>query len=280
MILKQFTKKTKLLKQIGLGLLLALPILLVGFVFVLPFIKVFIISFLVEGEFSGNNYYKAIKLYSNDVIYTVFVSLCALFITTSIAVILGAYIRIYNDKKISFLLKIPLFIPFVVVGHAMKTFLAPHGLLNALLSVIGIVDLNNPPSIAFSTTGVIVALVWKNVAFAILLILAPFQGVKQSYVNAARNFGAGFFRITKDVLVPMTKSSILISMIIMFSSMMASFSVPLMMGNGQGRQMLMLDLYDQIIYQNNYGVANALGIISFILSIGSAYVYIKKVVKK
>ena len=76
----------------------------------------------------------------------------------------------------------------------------------------------------------------------------------------------------------MSKSSILVSGIIIFTSMMGSFSIPVMMGNGNGPQMLMVDLYYRITYQNDIATANAIGIISFIFSFGAAWYYVRKVV--
>lgn len=271
--------KTKnMFSKLGMGILLSPSILLILLVFVLPFFKVFANSLKnSEGSFSFQNFYTAINFYWKDVFYTLFISVTALIITMILAILAAAYIRLKNDSFMEFLLKIPLFIPYVVVGHAMRTFLAPHGTLNSFLSLLQIIDKNNTPALAFSSLGIIVALVWKNIALALLLVMAPFKKVSDSYINAARNLGANVFRQIVDVLVPMCKSSIAVSAVLIFTSMMASFSIPLMIGSGKGRQMLMVDLYHRITYINDYGTANALGIFSFIFSIGAAYYYVKKV---
>lgn len=271
--------KTKnMFSKLGMGILLSPSILLILLVFVLPFFKVFANSLKnSEGSFSFQNFYTAINFYWKDVFYTLFISVTALIITMILAILAAAYIRLKNDSFMEFLLKIPLFIPYVVVGHAMRTFLAPHGTLNSFLSLLQIIDKNNTPALAFSSLGIIVALVWKNIALALLLVMAPFKKVSDSYINAARNLGANVFRQIVDVLVPMCKSSIAVSAVLIFTSMMASFSIPLMIGSGKGHQMLMVDLYHRITYINDYGTANALGIFSFIFSIGAAYYYVKKV---
>lgn len=261
------------------GLILPPAVLLV-IVFIRPFLRVLTDGLFPDGRFSTAGFAKVAELYLGDVAYTVFIAVTSLALTLLGAVLIGAYLRLHACKWIEFLFKIPLFIPYVVVGHAMRTFLAPHGTLNSLLSVVGLVDLNNPPSLAFSSAGIIIALVWKNLAFALLLVMAPFQGVSDAHLQAAQNFGAGFFRQTKDVLVPMCKSALFVSGILLFTSMMGSFSIPMMMGNGSGPQMLMVDLYYRMTYQNDMVTANALGILSFMLSFGAAWYYIKKVVAK
>jgi ABC-type sugar transport system permease subunit len=49
-----------------------------------------------------------------------------------------------------------------------------------------------------------------------------------------------------------------------------------MMGRGGGLQMVMIDVYYQITYQD-MGVANALGVISYLLASGAALYYLKTI---
>lgn len=249
-------------------------------VFIIPFFRVLSGGLFPESQLSLDGFKKISELYLGDIAYTVYISAMSLLFTIIISILVSAYLRLHACRFIEFLFKIPLFIPYVVVGHAMRTFLAPHGTLNSILSIIGLIDINNPPSLAFSSTGIIIALVWKNLVFALLLIMAPFKTVSDGYLQAAQNFGAGFFRQVFDVLVPMSKSAIFVSSIMLFTSMMGSFSIPMMMGNGRGPQMLMVDLYYRLTYQNDLLTANALGIASFVLSFGAAWYYIRKVVAK
>jgi ABC-type Fe3+ transport system permease subunit len=75
----------------------------------------------------------------------------------------------------------------------------------------------------------------------------------------------------------MASTSLAVASVLMFTSMMASFSIPLMMGSGGGPQMVMIDVYYQITYQQDMGVANALGVISYILASGAALYYLKTI---
>lgn len=83
----------------------------------------------------------------------------------------------------------------------------------------------------------------------------------------------------KDILVPMSTGSIGVVAVLTFTSMMGSFSIPAMMGSGSGSQMLMIDLYYQMVYQHNNGVANALGVLSYLVSMGAAIYYVRRVAK-
>lgn len=272
--------KQPILTGLAGGTFIVPSVLLVGVVFVAPFFVLIGQSFTKDGRLSLEGFVKAFHFYGYDILYTIVLSGCALLITLLLTIAIGAYLRLKEDRVLEFLFKIPLFIPFVVVGHAMRVFLAPHGILNSLLGLAGLVQLDRPPSIAYSPLGIVIALVWKNMALALLLIMAPFKIIPDSYLQAAQNLGASYLRQVKDVLLPMSFHSIAVSAVLIFTSMMTSFSIPAMMGNGNGPQMLMVDLYYRLTYQNDLATANALGLISFLLSLGGAYYYLKKVLAK
>ncbi|WP_166238528.1 ABC transporter permease [Paenibacillus turpanensis] len=263
------------------GTALVLPaILVVAVLFVYPFLLSFIGSFRVEDGYGLGNYAEVWELYRTDLLYTVWISLVSLTVLLVFGVVLGGFLRFHANGFIEFLFKVPLFIPFVVVGHAMRVFLAPNGILNAVLSLLGIVDLEHAPSLAFSSTGIVIALVWKDLALALLLMMGAFRGIDNSYIEAARNVGAGSLKIIFTVLAPMAKGAIAVSAVLIFTSMMGSFSIPMMLGTSEGPQMAMVDLYYQLIYQNNAGTANAIGVISYLISMGAAIYYIRLVTKK
>ena len=174
------------------GTALVLPaILLVGILFVYPFFLSFIDSFRTDDGWGFQNYMKVWELYRGDVLYTIWIAVASLFILLVFGILLGGFLRLHFNGFIEFLFKIPLFIPFVVVGHAMRVFLAPNGTLNAVLSTFGLINLDNPPSIAYSSFGIIIALAWKSLSLALLLMMGAFRGVDNSYIEAAKNVGAG-----------------------------------------------------------------------------------------
>jgi len=59
--------------------------------------------------------------------------------------------------------------------------------------------------------------------------------------------------------VPMSAPSLAVSAVLIFSSMLASFSIPLMMGRGGGAQMLMIDVYYRFGQHGDFETAAALG---------------------
>ncbi len=256
------------------------PLAIVVWLFFIPFLSSAHLSFLREGQWSLRNYALVWRLYRFDVLYTLWISVVSLILVIGIAVFLCGYLRVVGHRPVEFLFKIPLFVPFVVVGHGMRVLLAPRGTLNSALAQVGLIDLADPPSIAFTWAGIVVSLVWKNLALAVLLVLGAYRAVDESFLEAARNVGASTFRQIKDILVPMAAPSLVVASAFMFTSMLASFSVPLMIGAGEPPQMLMVDVYYRINYQDDLGTANALGMVSYLLAMAVAGYYLRTITVK
>jgi len=206
-------------------------------------------SFTRAGAFTLANYGTVWRLYLRDVGYTLGVAAAGSALTFAIAIPVCGWLRARAFGPVEFLLKVPLFVPFVVVGHALRVFLSPWA-----------------PGLAGSWTGIALALAWKHLGLA----------ADESQLEAARNFGAGTARLTRDVLVPMAGPSLAVSAVLIFSSMLASFSIPLMMGRGGGAQMLMIDVYYRFGQHGDFETAAALGVVGYLMAMGAALVYLRR----
>jgi ABC-type Fe3+ transport system permease subunit len=239
---------------------LCLPALLVlGLVFVWPLATSVVASFTRDGAWTLANYRTVWRLYTRDVLYAVGVAGAATALTFAAAVPACGWLRVRAFGPVEFLLKVPLFVPFVVAGHALRVFLSPYA-----------------PGLAGSWTGIAVALAWKHLGLAALLLLGAFRAVDESQLEAARQLGAGTARLTRDILVPVAAPAMAVTGVLVFSSMLASFSIPLMMGRGSGPQMLMIDVYYRFGQHGDFETAAALGVVSYVLALGAALVYARR----
>jgi len=263
-----------------ISLIVLIPVSLVCIVYIYPFLLSFASSLQYKDTLSFYNYEYAMRVYGGDILFTIYVSLLSLACVMLIAVFAGGWLVIHGNRLIEFLFKIPLFIPFVVVGHAMRTFLAPRGVLNALLSQIGLLDIENPPNMIYGALGIVIALTWKQTAFALLLIMSAFRSVDRSYFEAARNFGASTWRQITGILLPLARGSIGVVAVLIFSSFLQNFSVVMMMGNSGKNKHIMVNIYHIINYMYNMPLANALGVISYVLALGAAIIYLRQGMRK
>ena len=264
-----------------LGMIIVLPpVFIICVEYVYPFILSFISSFYQKDTLSLANYAYAFRVYGRDILFTIYVSVVSLCCVMVISIFLGGYLTIHSNRIIEFLFKIPLFIPFVVVGHAMRTFLAPKGILNSLISLTGLISMDNPPGFIYGAPGIIISLSWKQTAFALLLVMSVFRSVDHSFLEAARNFGASTYRQITDFLLPLSKGSLGVASILIVTSFLQNFSVVMMMGDSGKAKHLMVDIYHTITYLQDMPLANAMGVISYLLALSAAIIYLRQGLKK
>jgi len=242
-----------------------------------PFIMSFVKSFELNGEFSFENYKKAVDLYNKDIIFTFTVTIFNSILATFLGILLSVYFRL-NDSVISRTLiklyRIPIFIPFVVVSQMMNSFLAPHGILNLFLGKIGLVNLDNPLQL-FNFAGLSFGFAWKLIPFTVMIIFGGFQMIDNSYIEAARSSGARIYHVILKILIPMNKSSIMVALVLVYSQIVGTFTLPYMLIGGKIPTTITVDIAHRVNYYRDFGVANALGVFSYIMVILTAVYYLR-----
>ncbi len=246
-----------------------------------PFIFSFIRSFQIDGNLTLGNYKKSLELYARDILFTFSVTLFNSILAIILGVLLSVYFRL-NDSIISKTLiklyRLPIFIPFVVVAQMMNSFLAPHGVLNLLLGRVGIVNLEHPLQL-FNFAGLSFGFIWKLVPFSVLIIFGGFQMIDNSYIEAARSAGANLRQVILKILIPMNRSSILVALVLIYSQIVGTFTLPYMLIGGKIPTTITVDIAHRVNYFRDFGVANALGVFSYIMVIVTAVYYLKMNIK-
>jgi len=248
-----------------------------------PFLSSILRSFInPQGEFSFDNYAKTIDLYLKDIGFTLAVTILSTAVSAVLAILLAVYLRLRQNRvsrALAALYKIPIFIPFVVVAQMMNSFLAPHGILNLALAKLNVINLEHPLQL-FNFYGLTFGFVWKMIPFSALIIHGGFQMIDNSYIEAARSCGAGLGRVITRVLIPMNRSSILVALVLVYSQIVGTFTLPYMLIGGKIPTTITVDIAHRINYFSDFGVANTLGVFSYLLVLITAVYYLRSSVKK
>src|SRR6185436_11915883 len=129
------------------GLALVAPALLVIVVFFVGPMLISIVSAFQDkaGKWTLANFEKSFELYLGDVGYTAIIPVAATALVGVMSIGIGGYLALGSNPRaqsvLRWLYRWPLFIPFIVAGQVMRTFLAKNGLLNHVLIGSG---LNEP----------------------------------------------------------------------------------------------------------------------------------------
>jgi putative spermidine/putrescine transport system permease protein len=260
----------------AVGLMLAL--------YAYPFASSIYRSFLIKGQggLTLSNYLKVRELYQRDVLFSLEIALLSTAIAGVLSISLAAYLRLAQGRftrLIGAVYRLPIFVPFVVVAQMMTTFLAPHGLLNIFLAQVGLVNLDAPLDL-LNWKGLTFGFVWKQAAFMTLIVLSGFEMVENTYIEAARSVGARVPQVILRILIPMSRASISVALILAFTSTVGTFTLPYMLIGGKTPTTLTVDIAHRVTYFGDYGVANALGTIAYIMVLFTAIYYLRYTVKR
>jgi putative spermidine/putrescine transport system permease protein len=261
-------------------LLLVIPALvMVLALFVYPLVLSLVSAFTTkDGEPSFDNFVKAVDLYGGDIIFTfVIVSVSTVLIGLFAAAIGGYLVLGAHPVAVSVLKGLyrwPLFIPFIVAAQCMRTFLAKNGIMNNTLDALGLVDIANLSGL-LDWRGIIVTFVWKQTPFVTLLVSGAMAALDRATIEAAANLGASGLRILIEIILPQVAGVMLVGLILAFVTMLSVLSVPIMISGGSPT-MITVDMAFRVNSYSDYGVANALGFVSYTIAGLVAWVYLQR----
>ena len=261
------------------GLILVAPALaLVCALFVLPFGLSFLSALTdKQGQFTIANFVRAGELYSTDIMFTIAIVVASTGLIALVSIIIAGTIVLSETRwlvaALAALYRWPLFIPFIVAAQCMRTFLAKNGLMNNSFIALGLADPMTTSSY-LDWRGIIITFVWKQAPFVTLLLAGAMASLDRSTIEAGRNLGASKPRILIELVLPQVKPTLIVGLVLSFVTMMSVLSVPMMVAGSQPT-MLTVDMAFRINSYGDYGTANALGVISYLICGAAAWLYLR-----
>jgi ABC-type spermidine/putrescine transport system permease subunit I len=251
--------------------------------FVLPLVLSAVGAFrAADGGFTWAHFAKALDLYSKDIGFTIAIVALSTLLIALVAIAIGGYLTLGENPRavaiLRWLYRWPLFIPFVVAGQVMRTFLAKNGLLNHVLIGSGLIEPISAQSM-LDWRGIVVAFVWKQAPFVTLLLAGAMASLDRTHVEAARNLGAPRWRVLLGIVLPQVRGTLLVGLVLSFVTMLSVLSVPLMI-NPNSPTMMTVDVAYRISTLADYAVANALCLLSLLFAAVGAAFYLRHAVRK
>ncbi|MGD1817141.1 MAG: ABC transporter permease [Pleomorphochaeta sp.] len=243
-ILEKKTKASMLKKDPYLFFFLVAIWGFIAIFILFPFIKLFASAFIVDGQLSfsgikeniGDKY--TIRALFNSLILAISVSVTGTFLGYLFALIVT---RTSVPKVLKILISaitlLPLISPPFTSSISLTLALGPNGML---LRFFGIENLN---IYGFLGTWLSESLTYFPVAF--MVISAVLNTMNASLDDAAMSLGASKSRVLKTVTIPLSIPAIGNSILLLFSSSLADFATPLILG-GQSFPVLPTQAYLQI----------------------------------
>lgn len=247
--------------------------------------SLFKLDYLVNGGFVGIKNYVTL-LTDRKVQDSLLLTLGITLISTLLSVLLGLAMALWIDRKTGFfayliemLGLVPWVISMVVAGLLWRwLFHGDLGLFNMILRMFGL----NPVYVVQNKIPAIIALifvmVWRLVGYAMIMILAGLKGLDGGLIEAAKVDGASPFQLLIYIKLPLIKSSVLLSTIVLTISNFTNNTVPkVLTGGGPSNATNVITLYQYNLGFQYYkfGTSAALSVLIMLITSLIIVLYIK-----
>ena len=157
----------------------------------------------------------------------------------------------------------PLLVSVVIRTYGWIVLLANNGAVNNALLALRLI--RDPVKFMFTHTGVTIGLVHFGLPVAILSLVGIIETVDRSLEEAARGLGASPLQTFLRITLPLTLPGIAAASMLVFSSAVAAFVIPALMG---GPTLIVLPtlIYQQMVDTLEWGFGAAVAAILLVVS--------------
>lgn len=194
-----------------------------------------------------------------------------------LAIPAGLFIALFLNQTIvgMRLYKSLFFFPFVlsqvVVGLVFSWFYLPReGLLNALLTFLGLDTINVLGDPDLATYGIIAAGLWPQTAYCMILYLTGLNAVDPEQIEAGRLDGAKGWRMLWHIILPQLKPATFIAFVVTIIGALRSFDLISIMTNGGpfgSTRVLSFYMFEKALSEYGFrmGYGSAIAVILFLI---------------
>jgi len=197
------------------------------------------------------------------------------FVSTIICIMIGypvAYILSREGQRaqrlIIMLIMLPMWMNFLLRTYAWMSILENTGLLNRLLSFLGLPTL----SIINTPTAVVIGMVYNFLPFMILPIYSVIVKIDRSMYEAAHDLGANTISVLRRLVIPMSLPGVLSGVMMVFVPAVSTFVITQLLGGGM--VMLLGDLIEMQFLGTAYNphLGSAIALVMMLIVILFMYV--------
>jgi len=169
------------------------------------------------------------------------------------------------------LLLTPMMLPPIVVAVIFKVMYIPDfGIINWLLSLVGIRGIIWEASVNTALLSLIIVDIWEWTPFMFLILLAGLQALPTEPYEAAIVDGASYLQVFRHITLPLLIPAILIALLLRLMDTLRIFDqVFIMTGGGPANatETISLYIYRHAFRFSNIGYATAMSFIMLILTV-------------
>lgn len=248
-------------------------LLLVIFFFI-PFFQTVLMSFQDYGNIYNSTFIgfqNYIKLFHNPVFYKVLINtFIYLLVAVPILAIVPLFLAILLNRKIrgitlyKILIYLPVIVSIVVAAIAFKWLYAEQGILNYIVSSLGLQPIGWLTDPKWALYSVIIVTIWKGIGYYMMIYLAALMSVPKELYEACDIDGAGFLRKHLTVTIPHIMPTIALIVTISSISAMKVFAEIYVMTKGgplNSSKTIVYYIYERAFENLDLGYASAMAVV-------------------
>lgn len=161
---------------------------------------------------------------------------------------------------------VPAWINLLIKNYAWIILLRREGLLNALLSWIGVI--REPLPLLFNQGAVVLGLIHSYLPFMLLPVYVSLERLDPGVIEAARDLGARPAQVFRRVVWPLTVRGVAAGCTFVFVLALGAFVTPDLLGGARG-MMIGSIIQNQILQVRNWPLGAALSLALMALVVGA-----------
>lgn len=282
----------KMKRKIEGPLLIAPATILIVMIMVVPLFYTLYCSFS-NMDYMQFNGYVGLKNYiqilgDRNTWTSLLTTLVITFTGVAISLVFGTLLAIWVDRKhgivaygIELIGLTPWVISMVVAALLWKWVLdGDMGLFNYLRNLVGLDNVYVFLKKNYAVMTTIFVIAWRTIGYSMVMILAGLKSLPGEVLEAAQVDGANAFTTFWKIKLPMIKTPMLISSIVLTMSNFNNVTIPMVMtggGPGTATNVISLMLYKTGFSYYQFGPASALSVLVFVINIVFVVIYVKAV---
>ena len=216
-----------------------------------------------SGSFTLSNIYeigKYKKAFLISIVYAAIATVITLIISYPMAYFMSK-MKISSQRMILLIVMLPMWMNFLIRTYSWISILANTGIINTLLSKIGI----GPLKLINTPGAVILGMVYDFIPYMILPIYTVMSKIDNSLLEAASDLGSGSFSRLRRVIIPLSVPGVVSGITMVFVPSVSTFYISQKLG---GNKTLLIG--DAIEYLFNtgpdyYNIASALSLVLMVM---------------
>jgi putative spermidine/putrescine transport system permease protein len=249
-------------------------IMLVVF-FVIPFATMIAVSFFKRNQgafytpdFVLDNYARFLSAFFGGVLaFSLFLAIMVAVVCLVVGFPFTFFlVRMKRRSQILWLLSLlsVLSLSEVIIGFAWSTLLSRTAGITNLFVAIGLMD--RPEALLPGFGAVLTGMVYQALPYTILVLYPSLARLDLSLLEAARTMGASPLKAFFNVVVPVSRNTIVATLIMVFVFALGSYLLPQILGRPRQWTLSVL-ITDQAIYQSNMPFAAAMAVFLVLIAL-------------